>query len=125
MKVGILLRVDGEHETIELDYANFLQTAYNKIEADYIYIDTIDVDGVLVDVVVDDEGLLKDNPIATVITNVRELFGNAILLPSDVDEEGGYFRGFTEEELNTVKKNIHTLIDFTNGVLRDVLEVKE
>jgi len=125
MKVGILLRVDGEHRTIELDYANFLQFAYDKIEADYIDIATIDVDGVLVDFVVDDEGLLKDNPIATVITNRRKLFGNAILLPSDVDEEGSYFRGFTEEELNTVKKNIHTLIDLTNGVLRDVLEVKE
>ena len=125
MKYPIIkIDVEGNVTQLDFDLNNVLAQAYREIECDTIDIVTIHVDGVAVDVIVDDEGLMKDNPVPTVaIGKERHLFGNVLLVPSDVDNEGDYHRGFTERERVVIQNNIRELIDFRNGLIRKVLVV--
>lgn len=121
-----IIKIDTKGNVTQLDFdlKNVLAQAYREIECDIIDITTINVDGIAVDVIVDDEGLMKDNPIPTVaIGKERQLFGNVLLVPSDIDDEGNYHRGFTERERVVIQNNIRELIDFRNGLIRKVLVV--
>lgn len=121
-----IIKIDtkGNVTQLNFDLKNVLEQAYREIECDMIDITTIYVDGVAVDVIVDDEGLMKDNPVSTVhIGTERQLFGNVLLVPSDVDDEGGYHRGFTERERVVIQNNIREFIDFRNGLIRKILVV--
>ena len=121
-----IIKIDtkGNVTQLNFDLKNVLAQAYREIECDIIDITTINVDGIAVDVIVDDEGLLKDNPVFTVaIGKERHLFGNVLLVPSDVDDEGSYHRGFTDKEIVVIQNNIREFIDFRNGFIRKVLVV--
>ena len=122
-----IIKIDTKGNVTQLDFdlKNVLAQAYREIECDIIDITTIDIDGIAVDVIVDDEGLLKDNPVNTVIIGeYRELFGNVLLVPSDIDDQGDYHRGFTAREIVVIQNNIRELIDFRNGLIRNILVVK-
>ncbi len=119
-----IIKIDTKGNVTQLDFdlKNVLAQAYREIECDTIDITTIYIDGVAVDVIVDDEGLFKDNPVSTVyIGKERQLFGNVLLVPSDVDDEGNYHRGFTERERVVIQNNIREFIDFRNGLVRKVM----
>lgn len=119
-----IIKIDtkGNVTQLNFDLKNVLAQAYREIECDLIDITTININGVAVDVIVDDVGLLKDNPVDTVhIGTERRLFGNVLLVPSAVDGNGDYYRGFTEKEIVTIQKNIREFIDFRNGMIRKVL----
>lgn len=121
-----IIKIDTKGNVTQLDFdlKNVLAQAYREIECDTIDIVTINVDGIAVDVIVDDEGLLKDNPINTVHFGAdRQLFGNVLLVPSDIDDEGSYHRGFTERERVVIQNNIKEIIDFRNGIIRNILVV--
>ena len=121
-----IIKIDtkGNVTQLNFDLKNVLSQAYREIECDIIDIATIYIDGVAVDVIVDDEGLFKDNPVPTAyISEERQLFGNVLLVPSDVDDEGNYHRGFTEREIVVIQNNIIEFIDFRNRLIRKVLVV--
>lgn len=121
-----IIKIDTKGNVTQLDFdlKNVLAQAYREIECDTIDIVTINIDGVAVDVIVDDEGLMKDNPVNTVyLGKERQLFGNVLLVPSDIDDKGNYHRGFTERERVVIQNNIREIIDFRNGLIRRVLVV--
>lgn len=119
-----IIKIDtkGNVTQLNFDLKNVLAQAYREIECDTIDITTIYIDGVAVDVIVDDEGLLKDNPVLTVyISKERQLFGNVLLVPSDRDDEGNYHHGFTKREIVVIQNNLKEFIDFREGIIRRVL----
>lgn len=121
-----IIKIDtkGNITQLNFDLRNVLAQAYREIECDTIDITTIHIDGIAVDVIVDDEGLMKDNPVNTVlIGKERQLFGNVLLVPSDIDNNGNYHRGFTEKEIVIIQNKIAEFIDFRNGLIRKVLVV--
>lgn len=121
-----IIKIDtkGNVTQLDLDLRNVLEQAYREIECDTVDITPININGIEVDVLVDGEGLLKDNPILTVYINRERYFvGNVLLVPGDVDGNGDYYRGFTEEELTTIQNNIRELVDFSTGLKRKVLVV--
>ncbi len=119
-----IIKIDtkGNVTQLNFDLKNVLAQAYREIECDTIDIITTHIDGVAVDVIVDDEGLMKDNPVLTVyISKERQLFGNVLLVPSDRDDEGDYHRGFTKREIVVIQNNIREFIDSREGITRRVL----
>lgn len=121
-----IIKIDTKGNVTQLDFdlKNVLAQAYREIECDTIDIATINVDGIAVDVIVDDEGLMKDNPVITVhMGKERQLFGNVLLVPSDVNDEGDYHRGFTTRERVVIQNNIREFVDFRNGLIRNILVV--
>lgn len=121
-----IIKIDtkGNVTQLNFDLKNVLAQAYREIECNIIDIVTIHIDGIAVDVIVDDEGLMKDNPVNTVIIGEdRELFGNVLLVPSDINDEGDYHRGFTKIERVVIQNNIKEFIDFRNGLIRNILVV--
>lgn len=125
MNKGLVIKTNGEIKLIDLEFDNILTQSYKELDIETIDIATIKVDDVYLDIIVDDEGLLKDNPKVTVSSNLRTLVGNVLILPSDIDEEGRYFRGLNENEINTINNNIHTIIDTEQKILRDILMFRE
>ena len=119
-----IIKIDTKGNVTQLDFElnNVLEQAYREIECDLIDIITIHIDDIAVDVIVDDEGLMKENPIYTVYASEEmQLFGNVLLVPNDINHEGEYYRGFTDREITVIQNNIKELVDFENGLIRKVL----
>jgi len=121
MHKGIVLKTNGDKKLIDLELDNILKQSYRELDVQTIDIVTVKIDDIFVNIIVDDEGLLKDDPHVTVSSNLRNLYGNVLILPNDIDEEGRYFRGLNEHEIDTINNNIQTLIDTDQKLLRDVL----
>lgn len=79
-----------------------LKDLYKMCRCDCIDIAVIDVCGVAFDFIVDDEGLLKDNPKASVFDSNGKamLVGDVVVLKSD-DE--GDFVGLTESDIDILR----------------------
>ncbi|HHY08616.1 MAG TPA: hypothetical protein GX530_08900 [Corynebacteriales bacterium] len=119
-----IIKIDTKGNVRQLNFElnNVLEQAYREIECDLIDIITIHIDDIAVDVIVDDEGLMKENPIYTVYASEEmQLFGNVLLVPNDINHEGEYHRGFTDREITVIQNNIKELVDLENGLIRKVL----
>lgn len=122
---GLIIEASGKVRRIKLDFKNFLQQCYKELDVRTIDIVSINIKGIRIDVIVDDEGLFKDKPKITVTSDMRSLVGNVLLLPGEVDAEGNYYSGFSNEQLAIIVEHIHTVIDFEHMELRSILEFEE
>lgn len=92
-----------------VDIKDDLQTFYKLIDCDIIDITTRECNNVICDIICDDEGLLKDNPIVSAINtrNQPELVGN--LLICGYANSGGQLQGLTNSEILAVLSSFATV----------------
>ena len=111
--------VDVNRGTVyRVEVARELGEYYRLIGCDCIDIVMEQIGGVLVNVVVDDEGLLKDDPRLAIWRQDGGLYGSVLVLGFDRDEMD--VRGLTEDEMRTVEGNVRKVM-FADGTVRQVL----
>lgn len=122
---ALLIKTEGHNEVIDIRKNHFLEDCYKAIDTDIIEIVSATIDGIEVDIIIDEEGLLKQDPIFTVRMPKNNIYlaGNAIILPNDLDDEGNYKRGLTQIEVIKIRKFIGTWANFKLGVVHEVLEI--
>lgn len=94
--------------------ANGLKDYYRLMEIDLIDIVVREIGGKYYDVICDDEALLKENPIPTMLDTERMpmIFGN-IIIAGLADEEGN-MTDLTDEDIVRITSNMGT-ITLTDG----------
>ena len=121
---GFLIDVEGNEGKV-VETTGRLKDLYKLCRCDCIDVAVIDVDGVPFDFVVDDEGLLKDNPRASVFDSggMAMLVGNVVILRSNCE---GDFVGLTEPEVEILKSRMGmALLGSANGVREGIVLVAD
>lgn len=123
--------VDVKHDKLKIiDVTGGLREMYKLIGCDCIdvtYRDIQDEDGLynVFNVVVDDEGLLKDSPIVSARGRddmSAQLVGNLLVFGVDWDEANyGDLASLTDEEVKLVTGSVCEVIDFDRGMMHPVL----
>ena len=110
---GYLIDVrNGKHHEVEVSDRNPLHQYYDLIGCRCIDIAVRKVGGVDYNVVLDDEGLLIDKPVISAVDGSMRamLAGNLIIF--GFDESGFDLGPLTDEDVERIKANVHTVIDF-------------
>ena len=121
---GVLIKTDGTCKIVEI--VDTLDNLYNVCECSCIDIVSRRIGGKKYDIVLDDEGLLRDAPIMTAIRRDANemLFGNLFIVKNDGK---GNLKSLNEEEIASVrsliKKDGVLLID--NPIEEDIKRTKE
>lgn len=98
---GVLIK---QNEVKIVEFRDKLEDYYKLLGVDIIDIISATIDNKSFEIVCDDEGLLKNNPIPRAITNGRiSLFGNLLICKY---KGGGRLKGLNDEEIKSVIKNI-------------------
>ena len=111
---GYLIDVTNKENYVygTVEFEEKLSNLYELINCRLIdIVRDVNINGVTCDIVVDDEGLLTDNPIPTAVClNVENyrLYGNLLIVRSNA--EGG-MEGLSNFEASTIEKWIHVLTD--------------
>lgn len=86
--------------------ANELEDYYRLMEIDCIDIVTREIGGKLYDIICDDEALLKEKPIPTVLDteNMPMIFGNIIV--AGLADETGNMTDLTDEDIDRITDNL-------------------
>lgn len=117
-----VIRVTGDN--IGLNYKNIgnnLQSFYNEIGCSLIdMVRNVKIGGSILDIIVDDEGLLKDNATASgcCLNAPQILVGNAIVVR--IDDEGN-ITDLTESDMSYIEENVRTRFDEVDGRILPVL----
>ena len=96
---------------------SLLKNYYETIETDVIDCVTVKIGKTNYEVVCDDEGLLKDNPILSfALSPLRALFGILVF----TRQKNGEWIGLTDDEINEIKENT-ILVEYVGGCNRYAL----
>lgn len=108
MKVAIIhAGVDSIEELVEAkEIESNLDTYYSEIGCDCIEIPERCIGRKLFNIICDEEGLFKDNPIPSAVGNgYREaIFGNLIVC--GLADDNGELTGITDEDVQLIRDNI-------------------
>lgn len=118
----VLIFDEKKQVLIEKDIKNELDTFYNIIGCRCIDIARRKVGGKYFDIIVDDEGLLKDEPICTAVdakTSDCMLFGTLIF--TNTDNKGNTV-GLSDEDIELIKGE--TLNGFNMRTFENVTVIK-
>jgi hypothetical protein len=98
------IKVDGTHQVIDMELD--LKDYYKYTECDIIDIVYATIGGKEYDIIVDDEGLLKDGHVFTAfaVKSQSLLAGSIVVVGSD--NKGG-FKGLTDEDIENIQSNLH------------------
>lgn len=102
---GILIEKGLEFCKV-VDFEDNLEQLYKLTDCDCIDIVERQVGGIYYDVVCDDEGLLKENPIVTAYNDKDEpmLVGNLLFCHND---EEGNLSGLSDEDIENIISHVH------------------
>ena len=105
-----MLMLDVVNKDVKMVEANGLGDYYNLIGCDYVDIIHRRIGDVEVEIVLDDEGLLVENPKPSGISvdGTPMLFGNLLIASGRVTEEGELTE-LTEEEIDEIMDNVATI----------------
>lgn len=105
-----MLLLDVEHREVKLVEANGLNDYYNFIACDYVDIIHRRIGDVEVEIVIDDEGALVENPKISAIDVTGEpmLFGNLLIASGRVTDDGELTE-LTQDEVDALMDNIATI----------------
>lgn len=121
---GVLIKVDGTCEVVEI--VDTLDNLYNVCECSCIDIVSRRIGGKMFDIVLDDEGLLKDNPIVTAMRkDAKEmLVGNLFIVKND---GRGNLKSLSDEEIASVRGLIlkHGVLLIDNPTKEDIENTKK
>lgn len=94
--------------------ANDLEDYYRLMEIDTIDIVARKINGKYYDIICDDEALLKENPIPTVLDTEKQpmIFGNIII--AGLADETGNMTDLTDEDIERITESLG-IIRFTTG----------
>ena len=124
--VGLLINVkDNEVNEIEIDESNVLKDIKQAIGCDLVdVVADINVGGRRYDIIVDDEGLLKEDskPAARCMDAEQILFGNIVLLNHDYENET--WSTLSEEDVLNINKHIFAISDRLTEEVSPLLEYK-
>jgi len=96
------------HGPVELE--DNLDDIYKLLHVDTIDIVTRPIGGKLFSITVDDNGLLKQNPVVSAVTQIKNsqvysvsLVNSILILNTDAN---GYFKSLSEKDIERIKANI-------------------
>lgn len=95
-----------KQEAREVDISADLESYYKILKCNLITVTERKINGVYYDIIADDEGLFKENPIISAITEEGKaaLVGN--LLIQRYNSEKGSAAELTPEDVNNIKKRV-------------------
>lgn len=100
---GFLCSVDGDFR--EITITDELHEFYRVLDCDLIDITQVSVGGFVYDVVCDDEGLLKDGCIPTIVCPDRVLVGNCFVCRPP-DPGSGVLRSLTDIDVEVLRSRV-------------------
>ena len=105
-----MLMLDVVNKDVKMVEANGLGDYYNLIGCDYVDIIHRRIGDVEVEIVLDDEGVLVENPKPSGISvdGTPVLFGNLLIASGRVTEDGELTE-LTEEEVDEIMDNVATI----------------
>lgn len=115
---GVLVTTEGEVKKATIE--DSLDGYYKALNCDIIDCTVRRIGSKEYDIVCDDEGLLKAEPMVTAVTKNLQfaLVGNLFICHHDDD---GNWTSLTDEEVEEIKAN--TMFLFNKGALREVIIV--
>lgn len=121
---GILISVyDNEVYEIDLDDKKPLDLAYTAMNCDLVdVVRNVKIGNGIYDILVDDEGLLKENnkPSAKCSNAEQVLFGSIIVLRSD--DENGTWKSLSKRDIENINDNIFSLRNNETLEISPILE---
>lgn len=122
--VGLLLSVtENEINSVKLDDKNVLQSMYDLMSCELVdVVRNVKIGNKRYDIVVDDEGLYKDNnkPSARCSDADQVLYGDIIVI--NVDEEKGEWVSLDEDDIENIQSHIYTLRHNDTHTISPILE---
>lgn len=106
---GLLIKAEGNYTVEErvIDRESELHEFYYLLDCDYIDIVTRSIGGKEYDIVIDDEGLYKEQPLASgLCRNADETLVGSILVCGVANNEGE-MTSLTDEDVRNIKANIY------------------
>ena len=105
-----MLLLDVENKDVKIVEANCLADYYKFIGCNYVDIIHRRIGDVEVEIVLDDEGLLVENPKVSAISvdGTPMLFGNLLIASGRVTDDGELTE-LTEEEVDEIMDNVATI----------------
>ena len=105
-----MLLLDVENKDVKIVEANCLADYYKFIGCNYVDIIHRRIGDVEVEIVLDDEGLLVENPKVSAINvdGTPVLFGNLLIASGRVTDDGELTE-LTEEEVDEIMDNVATI----------------
>lgn len=121
MKSLFLNIEDNKFEIIETKKPD-LQLFYKKIECDCIDIAVRKIDGKAFNIILDDEGLLKEDPIVSAIDGNGNpmLVGNLMFFGGETTEDGELV-GLTDAEIDHILRSVGVAVVSPEGLGRIVI----
>jgi hypothetical protein len=124
--LGLLINVkDNEIHEIEIDENNVLKDIKEAIGCDLVdVVADINVGGRRYDIIVDDEGLLKEDrkPAARCMDAEQILFGNIVLLNHDYDNQE--WKSLSKSDVSNINEHIYGIRDRITDEVSPLLEYK-
>lgn len=95
-----------KQEAREVDISTDLETYYKILDCNLVTVTERKINGVYYDIVADDEGLFKENPIISAITEEGKaaLVGSLLIQRYDAEKESA--AELTREDVESIKKRI-------------------
>lgn len=99
-----------------------LQLFYKKIECDCIDIAVRKIDGKAFNIILDNEGLLKEDPIVSAIDGNGDpmLVGNLMFFGGETTEDGELV-GLTDAEIDHILRSVGVAVVYTDGFSHTVI----
>lgn len=114
---AVLISTQQNKKPEIIEFKDDLQLYYKLIQCDTIDIVMRKINGTYYNIICDDEGLLKENPIVSAVNNKFQpmLVGN-LIIAGNTDDDGNLL-GITEEQAKEIiNTQIITTITFNNGL---------
>lgn len=110
-----------EHDVIDINDDNFLKEAYRLIGCRCIDITVRTIEGKPFNIVLDDEGLLKPEPILSAVDGeFNGMFvGNLIVF--EVEDETLDLQSLSEDDVDLIKRNVRWIYDFARFEMSPLL----
>ena len=116
-----VVKVKGDFIGYEVkEIQSSLPSYYKEIGCDLIdVVRDVNIGKSVLDIIVDDEGLLKDNPIASAVcVNAEQtLYGNLVICRS----HEGNFTDLTDEDIQEIENSTYIRQDFMDNIQLPVL----
>ncbi|KJY54740.1 hypothetical protein JF73_17540 (plasmid) [Lactobacillus helsingborgensis] len=108
-KIKVLI-IDPEKGITEKVIDNNLRSFYREINCNYIDISSWSITGQDYDFIIDDEGLLKPNPMVSVISlNNKPIFFGRIILTRNCE---GLQTSLTDKDIKKIKKHLENYFNY-------------
>ena len=115
---GVLVTTEGEAKQVTIE--DSLEGYYEALGCDIIDLTVRRIGKKEYDIVCDDEGLLKPDPVVTAITQRYQpaLVGNLFICSNDGK---GHWKSLTAKQIEEILMN--TVMVFSNGKIREVVQI--